>query len=114
MFLWPYIDAAVKRDNRFHNLLTWPSERPGRAALGAAIAAMLGVLLAAGGSDVWAILFRADVRTLIHVFQGQLLALPLVIALLFYVLTQSRSRAGRRLAGGDDGAPHGAAAPRRG
>ena len=114
MFLWPYIDAAVKRDNRFHNLLSWPSERPGRVALGAAIAAMLGVLLAAGGSDVWAILFRADVRTLIHVFQGQLLALPLVIALLFYVLTQSRSRAARRLTGGDDGAPRGAAAPRHG
>ena len=32
MFLWPYLDAAVKRDNRFHNLLTWPSERPGRVA----------------------------------------------------------------------------------
>jgi ubiquinol-cytochrome c reductase cytochrome b subunit len=112
--LWPWIDAVLKRDRGFHNVLSWPSDRPGRVAFGAAVMAGLIVLLVAGGSDVWAVALSADVRTLIHVFQGQLIALPVVTALLFYVWMQARSGRRRPRAAGDDAAPQVGAAGRRG
>jgi ubiquinol-cytochrome c reductase cytochrome b subunit len=93
--VWPWIDAVLTRDRRFHNLLSWPAQRPGRAALGTAVLTALFVLLLAGGDDVYAVAFNADVLTLVHVFQGQLIALPIVAALLAYVLLQHRSQAGR-------------------
>lgn len=103
VLLWPWIDALLTRDRGMHNLLTPPSARPGRAALGAAVLAALFVLLLAGGSDVYAVVLGADVQTLIHVFQGQLFALPVVAALLVFVWMQHRARAGRPLTGDDAG-----------
>ncbi len=104
LFLWPWIDGVFTRDHRFHNLLTWPSLRPGRAALGAAVLTALFVLLLAGGDDVYAVAFNSDVHTLVRVFQGQLLALPIVAALLVYVVMQQRSRAGGGQAAGPEDA----------
>lgn len=89
---WPWLDTFLRRDRDYHNLLTMPGERPGRLALGAGIITALLVLLVGGGNDVFAVLMGAEQRTLLRILQGQLLALPVLVALLVYAFARAGSR----------------------
>ena len=86
LFLWPWIDALITRDNRVHNVLTLPDERPGRLAFGAGLCVALLMLLIAGGNDVFAVVLGVEQPTVIQVLLGQAVALPLVVGLFAWVV----------------------------
>jgi len=90
LYIWPWLDGAVRRDHAFHNVLEPPCSYPGRMALGLGILAALATLLFAGGNDVFAVALGGSQPTLLRLIRGQLIALPLIVALLTYVVCRRR------------------------
>lgn len=90
LFLWPWLDAVVLRDNDLHNVLQTPRDRPGRTAIGVGLLTFLIMLLLAGGDDVFAATFRWNLPTLLHVMQGLTIGLPFVVGLLAYAIFRHR------------------------
>ena len=86
LFLWPWVDAVLTRDNGIYNVLTLPDERPGRLAFGAGLATALVMLLIAGGNDVFSVVLGIEQPTVIRVLLGQAIALPIVVALFAWVV----------------------------
>ncbi len=93
LFMWPWLDAVVLRDNDIHNVLQTPRDRPGRTAIGAGILTFLIMLLVAGGDDVFAATFHWHLPTLLAVMQGLTLGLPFVIGGLAYAVFRHRHAA---------------------
>ncbi|MCX6371573.1 MAG: cytochrome b N-terminal domain-containing protein [Actinobacteria bacterium] len=92
LFLWPWLDGIALRDHGFHNVLTLPSERPGRAAIGAGFVTFLSVLLVAGGNDVFAAVFGLDLLVFQRTLQVLVIVLPPVAALFTYLVCRRRSQ----------------------
>jgi ubiquinol-cytochrome c reductase cytochrome b subunit len=92
LFLWPWLDGIALRDHGFHNVLTLPSERPGRAAIGAGFVTFLSVLLVAGGNDVFATVFGLDLLVFQHTLQVLVIVLPPIVALFTYLVCRRRSQ----------------------
>jgi ubiquinol-cytochrome c reductase cytochrome b subunit len=90
LFLWPWLDAVLLRDNDIHNVLQTPRDRPGRTAIGTGLLTFLIMLLLAGGDDVFAATFHWNLPTLLHVMQGLTIGLPFVIGLLAYAVFHHR------------------------
>jgi ubiquinol-cytochrome c reductase cytochrome b subunit len=76
--LWPFVEARLTGDDREHHLLDRVWEYPVRSATGIAILTLFGVLTLAGGNDVIAFYFAADVGTLTFVFRMLALITPVV------------------------------------
>ena len=92
LFVWPWVDALATRDNGFHNVLTFPGERPGRMALGAGFVTFLSVLLVAGGNDVFAVRYGLSQPVLLRVLQVLVVVLPPAVAGLTYAIARARAR----------------------
>jgi ubiquinol-cytochrome c reductase cytochrome b subunit len=90
LFMWPWLDGLVLRDNDIHNVLQTPRDRPGRTAIGAGILTFLIMLLLAGGDDVFAATFHWHLPTLLAVMQGLTLGLPFVVGGLAYAVFRYR------------------------
>ena len=90
--LWPWLDGMALRDQGFHNVLTFPSERPWRAALGAGFVTLLSVLLVAGGNDVFASAFGLSLPALITTLRVLVIVAPPLVALFTYVLVRWRGQ----------------------
>ena len=90
LFVWPWLDALATRDNGFHNVLTFPGERPGRMALGAGFVTFLSVLLVAGGNDVFAVRYGLSQPVLLRVLQVLVFILPPTVAALTYAVARAR------------------------
>jgi ubiquinol-cytochrome c reductase cytochrome b subunit len=97
LLIWPFLDAMALRDGAYHNVLTFPSERPGRVAVGAGFVTFLTVLLLGGADDVFANIYGWDVKTLVYVLRALVFVAPPLVAMLTYVVF--RRRAERWLAG---------------
>jgi ubiquinol-cytochrome c reductase cytochrome b subunit len=93
LLIWPWGDAVLVRDNDFHNVLETPRDRPGRTAIGAALLTFTGMLLLAGGDDVFAVLFNLSLTTMVAVLQGLTLGLPILIGLIVYGIFRRRQTA---------------------
>ena len=91
LFLWPWMDWLAMRDNEFHNVLQFPSQRPGRMAVGAGFVTFLSVLLVAGGDDVFAHVFGLSLPVLLRALQAMVIVLPPLVAMLTYVIARRRS-----------------------
>ncbi len=92
LFLWPWLDGIALRDHGFHNVLTLPSERPGRAAIGAGFVTFLSVLLVAGGNDVFATVWGLDLLVFQRALQVLVIVLPPIVALFTYLVCRRRSQ----------------------
>ena len=80
------------RDQGFHNVLMFPSERPWRAALGAGFVTLLSVLLVAGGDDVFASAFGLSLPALITTLRVLVFVAPPLVALFTYALVRRRGQ----------------------
>jgi ubiquinol-cytochrome c reductase cytochrome b subunit len=92
LFLWPWLDGMALRDHGFYNVLNLPSERPGRAAIGAGFVTFLSVLLVAGGNDVFASVFGLDLLVFQRTLQVLVIVLPPIVALFTYFISRRRSQ----------------------
>jgi quinol---cytochrome-c reductase cytochrome b subunit len=90
LLVTPWGDALVAGDNEFHNVLETPRDRPGRTALVAALVTFLGMLLLAGGDDVFAVLFNWSVATMVDVLRFLTFGVPILVGLLVYVIFRRR------------------------
>jgi ubiquinol-cytochrome c reductase cytochrome b subunit len=91
LFVWPWMDWLAMRDNRFHNVLQLPSQRPGRMAIGAGFFTFLTVLLVGGGDDVFATVFGWSLPVLLRMLQILVIVLPPIVAALTYAIARRRS-----------------------
>jgi quinol---cytochrome-c reductase cytochrome b subunit len=92
--LWPFIEARITGDHEEHHLLDRWWEHPVRTATGVAILAFFGTLTLAGGNDVLAFYFGADVETLTLLFRALAVALPVAAWLVTWRLCRARGSAG--------------------
>ncbi len=70
LFLWPWIEAALRRDRAAHHLLDRPRDEPLRTAFGVAAALFaLGLTLAASG-DVQARYVHQSITAITHFYQA--------------------------------------------
>ena len=91
LFLWPWLDWLAMRDNQFVNVLQFPSQRPGRMAIGAGFFTFLAVLLVGGGDDVFASVFGWSLPVLLRTLQVLVIVLPPLVAALTYAIARRRS-----------------------
>ncbi|WP_372411438.1 cytochrome bc complex cytochrome b subunit [Streptomyces luteireticuli] len=103
LVLYPVFERWVTGDLMEHHLCDRPRDRPTRTALGVAVVVFYAVLLAAGGDDVIAFVFRASLETLTRIFQVTLLAGPVLAFLLTKRLCLAlQARDARLLAEGEE------------
>ena len=91
LFSWPWLDGFVSGDQGFHNVLTRPSARPVRMAIGVGITTALIVLLFAGGDDVFATWLQGSEQLYVEILRPLLLALPPIAAVFAYVICRRSS-----------------------
>ena len=91
LFLWPWLDWLAMRDNQFVNVLQYPTQRPGRMAIGAGFFTFLTVLLVGGGDDVFASAFGWSLPVLLRTLQILVIVLPPLVAALTYAIARRRS-----------------------
>ncbi|MFC5720992.1 cytochrome bc complex cytochrome b subunit [Streptomyces gamaensis] len=82
LYLYPFFERWVVGDVLEHHLCDRPRDRPVRTALGAAAVVFYAVLLAAGGDDVAAMVFRVSVDTLVWIYRVAVVAGPVVAFLI--------------------------------
>jgi len=93
LLAWPWLDAAVTGDTGLHNVLQTGRDRPGRSAVGVAFIAFVLTLLVAGGDDVFAVVFRWHLPTVVAIFRALVIAVPLLTGALAYVFFRRRQSA---------------------
>jgi ubiquinol-cytochrome c reductase cytochrome b subunit len=98
LLIWPFVDQWALGDHGFHNVLTFPTERPGRTAVGAGFVTFLTVLLLGGADDVFANVWNLDVVTVVYVLRAMVFVAPPLVAAVTYAI--ARRRAARWLLAG--------------
>jgi ubiquinol-cytochrome c reductase cytochrome b subunit len=91
--VWPFIEARLTGDHADHHVLDRWWEHPVRTATGAAILAFFATLTLAGGNDVLAFYFGAQVETLTLLFRILTIALPVATWLVTWQVCRSRREA---------------------
>jgi ubiquinol-cytochrome c reductase cytochrome b subunit len=99
--LWPFLEARLTGDHEEHHLLDRVWDHPIRVATGVTILAIFGILTLAGGNDVIAFYFGAEIETLTRLFQVLILVLPPLIWLLTYRLAVALRRRSLEAGGAD-------------
>jgi ubiquinol-cytochrome c reductase cytochrome b subunit len=79
VMFYPFIEQWITGDKREHHLLQRPREAPNRTAFMVALMTFYGLLWAAGGNDILAVVFRLDLNQITYfmrvaVFVGPVLA----------------------------------------
>lgn len=93
---YPFIEAKVTKDERYHNVLDRPRNAPTRTAIGAAGVTLYAVMWSAASSDVLSTHFHLDVFQLTHFLQISLFVAPIIayfIAKRVALALQKRDRA---------------------
>ena len=91
LLVWPFVDEWALRDHDYHNVLTFPTERPGRVAVGAGFVTFLTVLLLGGADDVFANVWDLDVVTVVEVLRAMVIVAPPLVAALTYAIARRAS-----------------------
>jgi ubiquinol-cytochrome c reductase cytochrome b subunit len=76
--IWPWIDAAIRKDRASHQLLDNPREVPWRTGVGAAIVILAVGLTAAGGDDVQAKYLHVDITGIVTFYRVFCVAGPIL------------------------------------
>ncbi|MFF2324800.1 MULTISPECIES: cytochrome bc complex cytochrome b subunit [unclassified Streptomyces] len=78
LYLYPVFEKWITGDGMEHHLCDRPRDRPTRTGLGVGAVVFYAVLLAAGGNDVTALVFRVSVETLTWVLRIALVVGPVI------------------------------------
>jgi ubiquinol-cytochrome c reductase cytochrome b subunit len=95
VFLWPWIEAKLRKDARSHQLLDRPREVPLRTAFGAALATFGFGLTLAGSDDVQARYVHDSIAAIAHFYQVFCIIGPLIaFGITYAVAVELRARGG--------------------
>ena len=75
---YPFIEAWITGDKREHHLLQRPRNAPNRTAFLVAMMTLYGLLWAAGGNDILAVLFNLNLNTITYFMRVAVFVLPVV------------------------------------
>ena len=76
--LYPFIEAWITGDKREHHLLQRPRNAPNRTAFMVALMTFYGLLWAAGGNDILAVLFNLDLNAITYFMRGAVFVGPVI------------------------------------
>ena len=79
---WPFLEAWVTGDKREHHLLQRPRNAPTRTAFLAAMVTVYGLLWAAGGNDIIAVLLHMNLNSITYFMRAAVFVIPPIV---FYV-----------------------------
>ncbi len=79
---WPFLEAWVTGDKREHHLLQRPRNAPTRTAFLAAMVTVYGLLWAAGGNDILAVLLHMNLNSITYFMRAAIFVIPPIV---FYV-----------------------------
>jgi ubiquinol-cytochrome c reductase cytochrome b subunit len=88
LFVWPWIDAAIRRDRSSHQLLDNPREVPWRTGLGVAMLLFALGLTLAGSDDVQARYVHLPITTLTSFYQVFCIVAPIAGFFITYALAR--------------------------
>lgn len=91
---WPWIERAITRDDRSHQLLNRPREVPSRMAVGVAVLVFVLGLTLAGSSDVQARYVHLSITEITTFYRWFCLVGPVVAAVVTFVLARELARRG--------------------
>jgi quinol---cytochrome-c reductase cytochrome b subunit len=94
LYLWPFLERRFTGDDRHHDLLDRPRDRPLRTGLGASALAFYGVLFLAASNDLVAKLFEVPVNAVTWSFRILALVLPPVVGFGVYRFMRGASSTG--------------------
>jgi ubiquinol-cytochrome c reductase cytochrome b subunit len=120
LYLWPFIERRFTGDNRPHELLDRPRNRPVRTAIGTGVLSFYLVLFLAGSQDIIAQHFDVSVVGVNHTFQALLFVVPIIVAIVTWKWCHDLSDEDMRIETGPSNWPPGptgvppAAPPRAG
>jgi ubiquinol-cytochrome c reductase cytochrome b subunit len=80
-YAWPAIERRFTGDNEIHHLLDRPRDRPKRTAAGAAMIALMFVLLGASATDVLANFFQVSLNEVLWTFRILVLVVPPLVGI---------------------------------
>ncbi|GAA4472625.1 cytochrome bc complex cytochrome b subunit [Enteractinococcus fodinae] len=78
MFIWPWLERSITKDNREHHVLDRPRNAPGRTSFGVAIVIFYCVMWAAASSDLMAVAFSMSLNDVAYVLRFLLIVGPIV------------------------------------
>ncbi len=73
---WPFLEEWVTGDKREHHLLQRPRNAPTRTAFLAAMITLYGLLWAAGGNDLIAVVFQLNLNYITYFMRGAIFIIP--------------------------------------
>jgi ubiquinol-cytochrome c reductase cytochrome b subunit len=73
---WPFLEEWVTGDKREHHLLQRPRNAPTRTAFLAAMITLYGLLWAAGGNDLIAVVFELNLNYITYFMRGAIFVIP--------------------------------------
>jgi len=86
LYLYPFLEEALTRDRRSHNVLRIPTQHPFNTALGCAVFSCLVLLEFAGADDVLAMASSGSVVALRLLFRVLVFVVPIAIGVVVYAL----------------------------
>jgi ubiquinol-cytochrome c reductase cytochrome b subunit len=78
VLLYPFIEAWITGDKREHHLLQRPRNAPNRTAFLVAMMTLYGLLWAAGGNDILAVIFNLNLNAITYFMRGAIFVGPVV------------------------------------
>lgn len=76
---YPFLEAWITGDKREHHLLERPRDAPTRTAFLVAMMSLYGLLWAAGGNDILAIMFNLDLNHITYFMRVAVFVVPVIV-----------------------------------
>jgi ubiquinol-cytochrome c reductase cytochrome b subunit len=84
LYLWPWLERRLTRDDAYHNLLDRPRDAPLRTAIGYAVMSLVFLVFLAGSADRVDVMFGLSYSAQIWLYRVLFVAGPVIAALLAY------------------------------
>ncbi len=84
LYLWPWVERRITRDDAYHNLLERPRDAPLRTAIGYAVLSLVFLVFLAGSADRVDVMFGLSYSAQIWLYRVLFFAGPVIAALLAY------------------------------
>ena len=84
LYLWPWLERRLTRDDAYHNLLDRPRDAPLRTAIGYAVMSLVFIVFLAGSADRVDVMFGLSYSAQIWLYRVLFFAGPVIAALLAY------------------------------
>jgi quinol---cytochrome-c reductase cytochrome b subunit len=84
LYLWPWLERRLTRDDAYHNLLDRPRDVPLRTAIGYAVMSLVFLVFLAGSADRVDVMFGLSYSAQIWLYRVLFFAGPVIAALLAY------------------------------